>query len=104
MKVRREEIVANIEYWQDQLKMWDYVWDHLDIEDGDDATTIAFKIYLRDQSSKDLRRKLGELGYKYPYDMRITDLITRGEIEDKTLQRAGRELFARNTAGNIYLR
>ena len=104
MTVKREAIVKNIEYWQDQLEMWDYVWEHLEIEDGDDPTTIAFKIYLTDQSSKDLRKKLGALGHKFPYDMRITDLITQGEIPDKILERAGKELFIMNTSRNIYLR
>ena len=103
MFVERERIVKNIEYWQDQLEMWDYVWSHLDIHDGDDAATIAFKIYLRDQSSRELRQKLGALGHKYPYDMRITDLITKGEIEDKILERAGKELFKVNKARNRYL-
>ena len=103
MYVTREKIVDNIEYWQDQLAMWDYVWAHLEIEDGDDATTIAFKIYLTDQSSRDLRKKLGALGYKYPYDMHITDLITKGEIADKTLERAGKQLFKANTSRNPYL-
>jgi len=104
MTVRRENIVKNIQYWQDQLKMWDYVWAHLEFEEGDDPTTIAFKIYLADQSSKELRKKLGALGHKFPYDMRITDLITKGEIPDKILERAGKELFRANTSRNIYLR
>lgn len=103
MLVERERIVKNIEYWQDQLEMWDYVWSHLDIQEGDDEVTIAFKIYLRDQSSRELRQKLGAMGYKYPYDMRITDLITKGEIGDKTLERAGKELFRANKARNRFL-
>ena len=103
MIVERERIVNEIEYWQDQLAMWDYVWAHLEITPEDDANTAAFKIYLADQSSRDLRRKLGELGHKFPYDMRITDLISKGEIEDKTLERAGKELFKANRARNKYL-
>ena len=50
-----------------------------------------------------MRKKLGALGYKYPYDMRITDLITKGEIADKTLERAGKQLFKANTSRNPYL-
>ena len=103
MIIRREDIVKSIEYWQGQLEMWDYVWEHLDIREGDDATTAAFKIYLADQSSRELRQKLKELGHKFPYDMRITDLITKGEIEDKILEKAGKELFALNRGRNQYL-
>ena len=103
MVITRADIVEHIEYWQEQLEMWDYVWGHLDITEGDDATTAAFKIYLADQSSRELRQKLKALGYKFPYDMRITDLITKGEIEDKTLEKAGKELFAINRGRNPYL-
>lgn len=103
MLVVRERIIENIEYWQEQLETWDYVWEHLEIEEGDDATTAAFKIYLADQSSRELRKKLAKLGHRFPYDMRITDLITKGEIEDKILERAGKELFKANRARNKYL-
>lgn len=98
MTITREDIMKHLEYWRDQLEMWDYVWAHLDITDEDDEGTIAFKIYLQDQSSRELRRKMREYGFKYPYDMRITDLISKGEIADKILERAGKELFDYNRA------
>ena len=103
MMVKREDILSEIAYWQGELELWDYVWAHLDIEEGDDVNTVAFKIYLKDQSSRELRRKLAALGYKFPYDMRITDLITKGEIEDKRLEKAGKGLFLMNTRRNPYL-
>ncbi|MBR4577315.1 MAG: hypothetical protein IKO25_08930 [Clostridia bacterium] len=103
MIVTRERLEKELAYWQEQLEMWDYVWSHLQIGEEDDEGTIAFKIYLRDQSSRNLRAEMKEHGFKYSYDMRITDLITKGEIEDKILEKAGKELFRMNTSRNPYL-
>ena len=92
MGLKREDIVAEIERWKTMLA----VWDRCEISKGDDVNTAAVKLFIRQQSTQRLRHDLAQAGYKIPYDVRISDYITKADIADKELEEAGKRLFRRN--------
>lgn len=92
MKLSREFIENKIRWWE----MVRDVWDRCEVRKGDSATMAAYKLFIRTQNTKTLRTDLRRLGYKLPYDLKISDLITKGKIDDAEMMRVGRELFRAN--------
>jgi len=88
----REGIQAEIHRWERFLA----VWDRCEIQPGDDVQTAAVKLYIRQQSTQQLRHDLSAAGYKIPYDAKISDYITGADIADKELEAFGKQLFRRN--------
>ncbi len=92
MFLNRDYIESKIKWWQTVRD----VWDRCDVQPGDTATTAAYKVFIRTQTTKGLRDTLVRMGYKLPYTLKISDLITTNEISDKDMMRVGRELFKAN--------
>ena len=92
MKLNRAFIENKIEWWQMVLR----VWDRCEVKQGDSASTAACKLFVRTQNTKSLRNDLVRFGYRLRYDLKISDLITQNEIDDKELMRVARELFKAN--------
>jgi len=92
MRLSREFIENKIKWWQTVRD----VWDRCEIAPDDTATKAACKLYIRAQSTKGLRSELVKLGYKLPYTLKISELITKNIIDDKEMLRVARELFKAN--------
>lgn len=92
MFLSREYIENKIKWWQTVLE----VWDRCEVQPGDTATTAAYKVFIRTQTTQGLRNALVKMGYKLPYTLKISDLITVNKIEDADMMRVGRELFRAN--------
>ncbi len=92
MKLSKEYIENKIRWWETVRD----VWDRCEVRKGDSATMAAYKIFIRTQNTKGLRTELVKLGYHLPYDLKISDLITQNEIDDRDMMRVGRELFKAN--------
>ena len=92
MKLNRDFIKNKIAWWEMVLR----VWDRCDVQPEDSASAAACKLFIRTQNTKNLRTDLVRHGYKIRYDVKISDLITKNEIDDKEILRVARELFKVN--------
>ena len=92
MRLSREFIESKIKWWELVLR----VWDRCDVQKGDSENTAACKLYIRNQTTKGLRTDLVHHGYKLPYTLKISDLITQNDIDDREMMLVARALFKAN--------
>ena len=92
MKLSREYIESKIKWWETVRD----VWDRCEVQKTDTVVEAAYKLFIRAQNTKNLRTDLRKYGFKLPYDLKISDLITQNEIRDAEMMRVGRELFRAN--------
>jgi len=92
MRLSREFIQNKIKWWEMVLD----VWDRCEVKPSDTVEEAACKLFIRTQTTQGLRNALVRHGYKIKYDMRISELITMGTIDDEDLMRVARELFKAN--------
>lgn len=92
MRLSREYIETKIKWWE----MVRDVWDRCEVQPEDSATMAAMKLYIRAQNTKGLRNELVRRGYRLPYNLKISDLITKNDVDDQEMMRVARELFKAN--------